>query len=151
MGILLLNLVKWLAGLAIPAALAMFVPRRWLLAALVTWSVLPLAVLLVLLIAEILRSPSELDQPGELFTALLYYGGFVVAPWLVMSAMGSAIGLALRRRGAGGASVTARPAVPATPAALPSRSSSSRHAALRTSLGRQAVSASRRNASLMGG
>jgi hypothetical protein len=116
MGILLLNLVKWLAGLAIPAVLAMFVPRRWLVAALVTWSLLPLAVLLVLLIAEILRSPSELDQPGELFVALLYYGGFVVAPWLVMSAVGSAVGLALRRRGAGGASSTARPAMPAAPA-----------------------------------
>jgi hypothetical protein len=125
MGFLLLNLVKWLAGLAIPAALAMFVPRRWLLAALATWALLPLAVLLVLFVAEILRSPSELDQPGELFTALLYYGGFVVAPWLVMSAMGSAIGLALRRRGAGGASAKARPAAPAArhvpiqPAAAP--------------------------------
>jgi hypothetical protein len=113
MDVLLLNLVKWLAGLAIPAALAMFVPRRWLVVALATWSLLPLAGLLVLLIAEILRSPSELAQPSGLFVALLYYGGFVAAPWFVTSVMGCGVGLALRRRGARGASVAARPAAPA--------------------------------------
>jgi hypothetical protein len=117
MDVLLLNLVKWLAGLAIPAVLARFVPRRWLVAALATWSLLPLPVLLVLLIAEILRSPSELDQPDGILVALLFYGGFVALPWFVMSMMGAAIGLALRRRGASGSLVTVRPAVPAAPPA----------------------------------
>src|SRR5215469_5895349 len=112
MDVLLLNLVKWLAGLAIPAVLAMFVPRRWLVTALATWSLLPLAVLLVLLVAEVLRSPSELAQPGGTFVALLYYGGFVAAPWFVMSMMGCAVGLALRRRDASGVSVTAVPTAP---------------------------------------
>jgi hypothetical protein len=115
MEILLLNLVKWLVGLAIPAALAMFVPRRWLIRVLAAWALLPLAVLLVLLIGEILRSPSELAQPGELLVALLYIGGFVALPWFVLSMMGYAIGLALRRRGASGASAPARPAAPAAP------------------------------------
>ena len=115
MGALLLNLVKWLVGLAIPAALAMFVPRRWLVAALATWSLLPVPVLLVLLIGEILSGPSEPAEPGIL-VALLFYGGIVALPWFVMSAIGSAIGLALRRRTASGASAPALPAVPAAPA-----------------------------------
>ena len=115
MAILLLNLVKWLAGLAIPAGLATFVPRRWLVAALATWSLLPLAVLLVLLIGEIARSPSELAQPGGILVALLFFGGFVAAPWFVVSVMGIAVGLALRRRKASGASVTALPSVLAAP------------------------------------
>jgi hypothetical protein len=113
MDVLLLNLVKWLAGLAIPAALAMFVPRRWLVTVLATWSLLPVAVLVVLLMADILRSPPEPAQPGAIFVPLLFYGGFVAAPWILMSMMGCAVGLALRRRGASGASVTALPAVPA--------------------------------------
>jgi hypothetical protein len=114
MGVLLLNLAKWLAGLAIPAALAMFVPRRWLVAALAAWSLLPVAVLLVLLFGEILSSPSEPAEPGIL-VALVFYGGIVAVPWFAMSAIGSAIGLALRRGNASGASAPALPAVPAAP------------------------------------
>jgi len=125
MDVLLLNLVKWLAGLAIPAALAMFVPRRWLVTAIATWSLLPLAVLLVLLIAEILRSPSEPAAPGGRFIALVFYGGFIAATWFVVSAIGCGIGLVLRQRAESRAPVTARPAappsqnVPIPPAAAP--------------------------------
>jgi hypothetical protein len=72
-------------------------------------------VLLVLLIEDILRSPSELAQPGQIRVALLFYGGFLAAPWFLMSVMGCAIGLALRRRYASGASVTALPTVSAAP------------------------------------
>jgi hypothetical protein len=112
MDILLLNLAKWLAALAIPAALAMFVPRPWLVAALVTWALLPLIVLLVLFIGEILHNPSELTQPGETRVAFLFWGGLLTVPWFVVSAIGYAIGLALRRRDTRGAAVTARPALP---------------------------------------
>src|SRR5262249_51828682 len=116
MDVLLLNLVKWLAGLAIPAALVLFVPRRWRVAAFATWSLLPLPVILVLFIAEIARSPSELAQPDKLVIALIFYIGFIVAPWFVLSLMGGAIGLALRRRRERGAApVAASLAVPATP------------------------------------
>jgi hypothetical protein len=115
MGVLLLNLVKWLVGLAIPVALAMFVPRRWLVASLAAWSLLPVAVLLVLLIGEIATGPSEPEPPGGMLLALVFYGGILALPWLVMSAIGSAIGLALRRRDASGASAPALPAAPALP------------------------------------
>lgn len=100
MDVLLLNLVKWLAGLAIPALLAMFVPRRWLVVTLATWSLLPLLVVLALVLGDVARTPSELAEPGQLLLALLFYGGFLIVPWLVMSAMGGAVGLALRRRDA---------------------------------------------------
>ncbi|HLY54816.1 MAG TPA: hypothetical protein VKS60_04625 [Stellaceae bacterium] len=127
MGVLLLNLVKWLAGLAIPALLAMYVPRRWLIATLAAWSLLPLIVLLVLLAGEILRSPSELAHTDGILMALLVYGGFLVVPWLVMSVMGGAVGLALRRPDTGSQTVTA-PA--AAPAASPPRDAPARPAAV---------------------
>lgn len=115
MGVLLLNIVKWLVGLAIPAALAMFVPRRWLVRTLAAWLLFPLLIVLVLVIAEILSNPSDLAHPSEVFIWLLFFGGFVGAVWFGTSAMGAAIGLALRRRRASGASVTALPAAPAAP------------------------------------
>jgi hypothetical protein len=114
MDVLLLNIVKWLAGLAIPAALAMFVPRRWLVAALAAWALLPVPVLLVLLIGEILSGPSEPAEPS-IFVALLFYGGFVAVPWFLLAAMGTGIGLALRRRDASRAPATAVPAAQAPP------------------------------------
>ncbi len=98
MDVLILNLVKWLAALAIPALLAMFVPRRWLVVTLATWSLLPVPVVLLLFLGEVVRTPSELAEPDKIFLALLFYGGFLIAPWFVISAMGSAVGLALRRR-----------------------------------------------------
>jgi hypothetical protein len=115
MDVLLLNLVKWLAGLAIPMLLAMVVPRRWLVATLATWALLPLIVVLVLFLGEVVRTPSELTEPDKLLLALLFFGGFLIVPWLVMSAMGTAVGLALRRR-------RTRPA--ATPPQAPARQAS---------------------------
>jgi hypothetical protein len=113
MGALLLNLVKWLAGLAVPALLAMFVPRRWLVVTLVTWALLPALVVLVLFLGEVVRTPSELAAPDQILRALLFYGGFLLLPWFVMSVAGYAAGLALRRR-------RARPATsPTTPPQAP--------------------------------
>jgi hypothetical protein len=123
--VLLLNLLKWLAGLAIPAVLAMYVPRRRLVAVLVTWLLLPLIVLLVLLTWEALRNPSVLTQPGGILVPLLFYSGLVVLPWFGLSMMGGAVGLGLRRRPASGKPVTATPAGPA--ASLPLRQWRARH------------------------
>ena len=97
MDVLLLNLVKWLAFLAIPAALARFVPRRGLVAALAAWALLPVPVVLVLVIGEILSGPSEPAEPSML-VALVFYGGIIAVPWFLMAAMGSAIGLAQGER-----------------------------------------------------
>jgi hypothetical protein len=107
MDVLFLNLVKWLAGLAIPMLLARFVPRRWLVVTLVAWSLLPAFVVLALFLGEVARTPSELAEPGKILLALLFYGGFLIVPWLVMSIMGIVVGLALRRQ-------RARQAEPAT-------------------------------------
>ena len=98
MDVLFLNLVKWLAGLAIPMLLARFVPRRWLVVTLVAWSLLPAFVVLALFLGEVARTPSELAEPGKILLALLFYGGFLIVPWLVMSIMGIVVGLALRRQ-----------------------------------------------------
>jgi hypothetical protein len=117
MDVLLLNLLKWLAALAIPALLAMFVPRRWLVATLATWALLPALIFLVLFLGEVARAPSELAEPDKIFLAFLFYGGFLIVPWFVMSAMGSAVGLALRRRGAPPAAPA--PTHPRAPAAMP--------------------------------
>lgn len=115
MGILLLNLLKGLVGLALPAALAMFTPRRWLVAALATWTLLPLAVLLLLFVAEMVHNPSGLSQPDGSLIALIYLAGFVAVPWFVTSVVGGAVGLALRRRIASGRSAKPHPAAPAPP------------------------------------
>ena len=123
MDVLLLNLVKWLAGLAIPALLAMFVPRRWLVTTLATWSLLPLIVVLVLFLNEVVHTPSELAEPDKILLALLFYGGFLIVPWFVMSAMGFGVGLALRRRGPRPAAPTRMPPqiTPTTPPQAPAR------------------------------
>jgi hypothetical protein len=70
MDVLLHNLVKWLVGLAIPTLLAMFVPRRWLAAKLAIWSLLPVVGVLVLLLGEVVRTPSELAEPDKILLAL---------------------------------------------------------------------------------
>jgi hypothetical protein len=119
MDVLLLNLVKWLAGLAIPALLAMFMPRRWLVVTLAGWVLLPMIAVLVLFLGELARTPSELAEPGEILIALLFYGGFVIVPWLVTSALGAAVGLAQRRRGAHPAAPASTP--PQAPAGQVSR------------------------------
>jgi len=114
MDVMLLTLIKWLAALAVPALLAMFVPRRWLVVTLVTWALLPVLVVLVLFLGEIVRTPSELAVPDEIVQALLFYGGFFLLPWFVMSVAGYAGGLTLRRRRARPeASATTPPQAPA--------------------------------------
>ena len=98
MDVLILNLVKWLAGLAIPALLARFVRRRWLVVTLAGWALLPMLVVLGLFPG---RDGAHSVRVGRAWEAspgaavLRRFPDYV--PWLVMSAAGFAIGLALRQ------------------------------------------------------
>lgn len=94
MNTLLLQFAKILAGVAVPALLATFVPRRWLLATLAAWFLLPLFVILALLPHTL----SGLTGFGRIASQLFFLVVFAEGPWCAISGIGIAIGLALRRR-----------------------------------------------------
>ncbi|MBR0644945.1 hypothetical protein [Plastoroseomonas hellenica] len=99
------NLLSILLALGIPALIAIAMPRRWRVAALILWVLSPVIVLLVLGGIEAARNPAEADL-GKLLYGLALIGSILALPWLLACLIGFALGSVLRKK-------------PATPAAAP--------------------------------
>ncbi|MEO3472127.1 hypothetical protein AAFN86_09695 [Roseomonas sp. CAU 1739] len=119
-----LNLLSLVLAVGVPAMIALWLPKRWRVAALVLWMLSPAAVLLVLGLVEAAGSPTQ-DDMGKLVHALLLIGSFLAVPWLLACLAGFVTGGALRKRRQTPTVVAAPPALPVPargPSAAPSPS-----------------------------
>ena len=84
--------------LAVPTAIAYFVPRRWRITAIVAWLMLPIIVAAGFIVREFVVSPPSDQGSSTYVEAFGFFLAFGLLPWLAFSGVGFAIGFALRRR-----------------------------------------------------
>lgn len=92
-----LNLLAILLALGIPAVIAVWMPQRWRVAALLLWVLSPVIPLLALGGIEAARNPAEAD-PGKLLYGLALIGSILGLPWLIACLIGFALGSVLRKK-----------------------------------------------------
>lgn len=111
-----LNLLSLVLAVGVPALIALWLPKRWRVAALILWILSPAAVLLALGLIEVASNPIRNDLDKVVY-ALLLIGSFLAVPWLLACLAGFATGTALRNRRQAPAVVAAPPAPIQTPPA----------------------------------